>query len=379
MKTRDSRRNFVKSAAGAAAAAFTIVKPHQVRGAQANSAMTLGLIGCGNRGMYVSGIFAKNENARVAAYNDIYEDRFKAAAEKYSGAKRYNSMDDMLNDKSIDAVLIATPAFLHPEHFERAVKAKKHIFLEKPAGVDAAGCLRVTRAAKMADPTKRISMDYQQRYGTEYRKAHQIVKSGELGRILQVRAAWMGGGPPIKTGHPADQERIRNWFFYRELSGDILIEQDCHNIDVVNWFMGTHPIRVSGSGARMSRTQIGDIYDSLACTFQFEDGTIFSYTANQFGNTVGYSDVSETFVCEKGSVNVSRRGYKVYRQGKPVEEVETKYDITQDNVNQFVEGVRTGKMENAALWGAESSLVAVMALTACTSGQPMTWEKVNQV
>jgi myo-inositol 2-dehydrogenase / D-chiro-inositol 1-dehydrogenase len=139
MKTRDSRRNFVKSAAGAAAAAFTIVKPHQVRGAQANSAMTLGLIGCGNRGMYVSGIFAKNENARVAAYNDIYEDRFKAAAEKYSGAKRYNSMDDMLNDKSIDAVLIATPAFLHPEHFERAVKAKKHIFLEKPAGVDAAG------------------------------------------------------------------------------------------------------------------------------------------------------------------------------------------------------------------------------------------------
>jgi predicted dehydrogenase len=373
MSTETSRRNFVK------ASAFSIVSASAVRGSQANSAVTVGLVGCGNRGMYVSGVFAKNEHARVAAFNDIYEDRFQAAAQKYSGAKRHNTLDSLLNDKSIDAVLIATPAFLHPEHFERAVAAKKHIFLEKPAGVDAAGCLRVMKAAKSADPTKRISMDYQQRYGKDYKKVQQLVRSGELGRVLQIRAAWMGSGPPIKQGHPKDQERIRNWFFYRELSGDILIEQDCHNIDVVNWFMGTHPVRVSGSGSRMARTAIGDIYDSLACTFQFEDGTIFSYAANQFGRGTGWSDVSETFVCEKGTVNVGRKGYSIFRDGKPVEEAKTTYDITEDNVNQFIEGVRTSKMENAAIWGAESSLVAVMALTACTSGQPMTWEKVNQV
>jgi myo-inositol 2-dehydrogenase / D-chiro-inositol 1-dehydrogenase len=137
MNQQNSRRSFVKAGA---AAAFSIVGSQSVRGSQANSAVTLGLIGCGNRGMYVSGLFAKNENLRVAAYNDIYEDKFQAAAAKYSGAKRVNNLDDMLADKSIDAVLIATPAFLHPEHFERAVKAKKHIFLEKPAGVDAAGC-----------------------------------------------------------------------------------------------------------------------------------------------------------------------------------------------------------------------------------------------
>jgi myo-inositol 2-dehydrogenase / D-chiro-inositol 1-dehydrogenase len=376
MTQETTRRSFVRTAG---AATFSIVSAQSVRGSQANSAVTIGLVGCGNRGMYVSGLFAKNEHARVAAFNDIYEDRFQVAAKQYSGAKRHNTLDAMLNDKSIDALLIATPAFLHPEHFERAVAAKKHIFLEKPAGVDAAGCHRVIRAAKQADPTKRITMDYQQRYGKDYRKARETVRSGELGRVLQIRAAWMGGGPPIKKGHPKEEERIRNWFFYRELSGDILIEQDCHNIDVVNWFMGTHPIRVSGAGARMSRTDIGDIYDSLSCTFQFEDGTIFSYAANQFGAAPGYSDVSETFVCEKGTVNVSRRGYSIYRQGKPVEEAKTTHDIALDNVNEFVEGVRTGKTENAALWGAESSLVAVMALTACTSGQPMTWEKVNQV
>ena len=102
MMQENSRRNFVKTAA-----AFSIVSAQSVRGSQANSAVTLGLIGCGNRGMYVSGLFAKNENLKVTAYNDIYEDRFQAAGAKYSGAKRFNSMDDLLADKSIDAVLIA--------------------------------------------------------------------------------------------------------------------------------------------------------------------------------------------------------------------------------------------------------------------------------
>ncbi len=371
-----TRRNFMKLSS-ASALGFSIVKPESVRGSQANSAMTLGLIGCGNRGMYVSGLFAKNEMARVAGFTDIYEDKFAAAAAKYTGAKRYKDLHELLAS-NVNAVLIATPAYLHPEHFEFAVKARKHIFLEKPAGVNAAGCLRVLAAAKKADKTKRISMDYQQRYGKDYRAAHAIVKSGELGGIKQVRAAWMGGGPPIQKGHPQSEERMRNWFFYRELSGDILVEQDCHNIDVVNWFMGTHPVKVTGYGSRMIRTQIGNVYDNLAATFQFADGTVFSYAANQF-RSPGGQDVSETFVCEKGVVNTSRKGYVVYRTGKPVEEVKTTYDITADNVNQFVEGVRTSKLENAALWGAESTLVAVMALKALTTGQEMTWEKINKV
>ncbi len=374
MNEHPTRRNFT-ARSGAAALGFMIVPPGSVRGSQANSALTIGLIGCGNRGMYVSGIFAKNENARVAAFTDIYEDRFAAAAAKYSGARRYKDAQALLAS-DVDAVLIATPAFLHPEHLEMAVKARKHIFLEKPAGVDVAGCKRVLAAARAADPAKRISMDYQQRYGKDYRKAHAVVKSGELGAVKMVRASWLGGGPPIKSGHPASEEKIRNWFFYRELSGDILIEQDCHNIDVVNWFMGAHPVKVVGYGSRMIRTHIGNIYDNLACTFQFADGTIFDYSANQF-RTPGYQDVSETFMCEKGAVTTSRLGYKICRAGKPVEEVKTTYDITIDNVNEFVEGCRTGKVENAALWGAESTLVAVMALQALVKGQEMTWQKLG--
>lgn len=366
-----NRRNFVS----AGAASLMVLKPQTVFGAQANSALSLGVIGCGNRGTYVTGIFAKNEFLKVTAFCDIYEDKVQAFGAKYSGAKSYKNFKDLLAS-DVDAVYIATPAYLHPEHFEAAVNAKKHIFMEKPAGVDAAGCHRVLRAARRADPTKRISLDFQQRYGKDYRKVHQVVSSGQLGAVKMVRAAWLGGGPPIKKGHPESEEKVRNWFFYRELSGDILIEQDCHNIDVVNWFMGKHPVKVSGYGSRQMR-QYGNVFDNLAASFQFDDGMIFSYSANQFG-VPGFSDVSETFMCEKGAANVSRRGYTIWRGKDEIEKGETKYDITMDAVNEFIEGARTGKLENAGIWAAESTLTAVMALEACVKGKEMTWANVSR-
>jgi predicted dehydrogenase len=376
MHHEESRRDFVrKSGAATAALGYLVVKPGSVRGSQANTALSVGLIGCGNRGMYVSGIFAKNEYAKVTAVCDIYDDRLTEAAGKYSGARQFKDYRELLRS-DVDAVLIATPAYLHPEHFEAAVAARKHIFMEKPAAVDAAGCRRVIAAAKKADKTKRITVDYQQRYGADYRKAFGVVKSGELGAIKMVRAAWLGGGAPIRSGHPASEEKIRNWFFYRELSGDILVEQDCHNIDVVNWFMDKHPVRVSGYGSRQIRTY-GDIFDNVACTFQFADGVVFSYSANQF-RTPGFTDVSETFVCEKGAVTVSRRGYTIYREkGKP-ETVVTKHDITEDNVAEFIEGCRTGKLENMAFSAAESTLTAVMALQACVRGRPVSWDEISK-
>jgi len=364
-----SRRAFVR------AAAPLVVAPQAVRGAQANTAMSLGLIGCGGRGMYVSGLFAKNEFLKVTAVCDIYKDRLDEAQKKYSGARTYTNYKDLLAS-DVDAVLIATPAFLHPEHFEAAVAARKHIFLEKPVAVNAAGCRRVLAAARKADPSKRISVDFQQRYGRDYRKVHQVVTSGELGAVKMVRAAWMGGGPPLRQGHPASEEKIRNWFFYRDLSGDILIEQDCHNIDVVNWFMGTHPVRVNGYGSRQIR-MYGDIFDNLACTFQFADGRIFSYSANQF-RTPGFQDVSETFVCERGAANVSRRGYTIWRDKQAPETGQTSYDITEDGVREFIEGARNGKLENAAFHAAESTLTAVMALEALVKRREMTWDEVSK-
>jgi len=366
-----SRRAF--SATAAASAGFLVVKPNQVSGSQANSALSIGLIGCGGRGLHDSGIAAKNEFARIAAICDIYEDRLAEGRKRYSGAKEYKNYKELIAS-DVDAVMICTPAFLHPEHFEAAVNAKKHIFMEKPAGVDPKGCQRIVDAAKRADKSKRITVDYQQRYGPDYRKAYEILKSGELGSVKMIRAAWLGGPPPTRTGHPQSEEKIRNWYFYRETSGDIIVEQDCHNLDVVNWFMGGHPVKATGYGSRAIRT-IGDVLDNLSVSYQYANGTVFSYSAHQFGRQT-YQDISETFICDKGYVQTSRRGYTIVRDGKPAQTAETKYDITQDAVNQFIDGCRTGKLENAAFHAAESTLMAIMGREAIYSGKEVTWDKL---
>lgn len=370
----NDRRDFVKSAG---LAAGFIVSANAVRGSQLNSALSVGLVGAGRRGTYVARIFAKQEFAKVTAICDIYQDQIDAASKMFSGAKAFKDIDEALAS-DIDAVYIATPPHLHPEHFEKAVAAKKHIFMEKPAGVDAAGCRRVMAAAKKADPTKRITVDYQQRYGKEYRAAYDIVKSGQLGAIKMIRASWIGGGLPVRKGHPEAEEKTRNWLFYREHSGDIIVEQNCHNLDVVNWFTGSHPSKASGYGSRMVRTDIGNILDNLAVTYHFDSGLVFSYSATQFA-TGGYSDVSETFMCEKGSITTSRRGYKLYNsteRGAPPVEVATNYDITEDAVREFVDGARTGKLENAGMSAAESTLTAIMAREAIYSGKELTWAKL---
>jgi myo-inositol 2-dehydrogenase / D-chiro-inositol 1-dehydrogenase len=373
MENTTPRRNFLASSA----AAFSIVAPQSVRGSQANSALTVGLVGCGNRGMYVSGIFAKNEFAKVTKICDIYDDRLAAGRSKYSGVQEFKDIKELLAS-DVDAVLIATPIVYHPEHFELATKAKKHIYMEKAAAIDPKGCMRVLKAAKAADPTKRISMGFQQRYGTDYRRAHALVNSGEIGKIKMIRAAWLGTGPAYKPNFTGQEEKIRNWYFYKDMSGDMITEQDCHNIDVLHWFTDRNPVRAAGYGARASRKE-GDILDTLSVTFQYADGLVASFSANQLGSGPAFQDVSETFMCEGGTVRTSRKGISVWRKGmKEAEEWPTNYDITIDAVNQFVEGSRTGKLENAAIWGAESTMAAIMAREAIYTGKEVTWDKVSK-
>jgi len=381
-----SRRNLLSVSSG-----LLILKPATVRGSQANSAISLGLIGCGRRGMFDAGLFAKNEYAKIVAVCDIYDDQTARAVQEFSPAKTYRRYQEVMAS-NVDALIIATPPFQRPEQFEIASAARKHIYMEKPVAVDPAGCRRMLGAAKKADRTKRISVGFQQRYGKDYNKAYRIVRSGQMGAIEMVRAAWMSGDLPLRKGHPAGEEKMRNWVWYRDTSGDIVVEQDCHNFDVVNWFMGTHPVKAAGYGGRRVRTY-GDNLDHLAVSFEFANGVHFSFSANQF-STRGFRDIGETFICEKGAMNTSRQGYrwfnkavdetpldKGYRTPAPGEEpleVHTEYDITEDAVNSFVEGVRTGKTENAVFAAVETMYTAMMARQAIYTGKEVTWDEIQR-
>jgi predicted dehydrogenase len=374
----NSRRNFLASSA-TTGTGLLILSSKTAFGSQANSALSVATIGVGNRGSAITERFFKpNDRARIAAVCDIYDDKLKAAEGKFPGAKQYKDYREVLAS-DVDAIYIATPPVLHPEHFEAAVMAKKHIFMEKPAGIDVKGCRRVLAAAAKADPKKRISVDYQQRYGVDYNKAYQYLQSGKLGKVIMVRGAWLGGGlPDIKANMPANEEKIRNWLYYPEMGGDIIVEQQCHNLDVVNWFMGQHPVKAVGYGSRASRMK-GNILDSVAVSFQFADKRVFSYSGAQVEQSM-FREVGEWFICEKGTIHTSRQGYEVYMGTKSNEIAEqgvTKYDITKDAVDQFVAGCLEGKIENAATWAVESTMTAIMAREAMYRGREVTLDSLN--
>lgn len=376
LEQSSTRRDFVKDA-GVAAAGWTIIQPESVYGTPANSKTKVGLLGCGRRGSRVSQLFVKNANSELTALADLYDDQIEAARKSLpaSDAQAYKSAEAIL-DADIDAIYIATPPYMHPEHFELAIASGKHVLMEKPVAVDPAGVRRVLAAANNAKPGQMVMVDYQQRWGKDYRRAYEMVVGGEIGEIRMIRSAWLGGGLPIRKGHPESEERVRNWLFYKELSGDIIVEQNCHNIDVVNWFTGTHPVSATGYGARVVRTDIGDIMDSLAVNYKLPDGRVYAHSGNQI-SVGGYRDVGEYFFGTKGVISTSRRGYTVNIDGRSLSTQATKYNITDDVIAHFVKGTR-GEIppENAALFAAESTLTAIMGRIAIDLQREVTWDEV---
>lgn len=235
---------------------------------QANSAVRFGIIGTGGRGQYVGTLMARDPNARVTAVCDLYPDRIDVAKTKIPGAdqaKSYRDYRDLLNDKDIDAVLIATPVYLHPEHFEAAVFARKHVYCEKPAGADVAGCKRILAAWKKRDKSKRIQFGFQQRFSSQYRKAHGYLTSGKIGEMKLMMSYWvLGYLPPVVDNGPfrdapAEVQKARRWASWTALSGGPIVEQDCHGIDTINWFANDlHPTSAVGRGGLRFPVPYGD-------------------------------------------------------------------------------------------------------------------------
>ncbi len=374
--TETTRRDVVK-VAGAAAIGWTIVKPESVRGTPVNSTVNVGLLGTGRRGSRVSRYFVENASSRMAALADIYDDQIDAAKDAIPAkdAKVYKSAKALL-DAEIDAIYVATPPYLHPEHFEMAVASGKHILMEKPVATDPAGVRRVLAAAKNLRPGQTAVVDFQQRYGKDYREAFQRVADGELGKIGMVRSAWIGSDLPRRSGHRQEEEKIRNWLFYSERSGDIIVEQNCHNIDVVRWFTGVHPVSAMGYAHRTFRTDIGDIVDSFAVTYKLPDGRVYSHAGNQIMARGGYRDVGEYFMGEKGTVTTSRQGYTLALGDKRPIVVKTNGDISKDVVDTFVQSVR-GEIptENIVAEACESTLTAIMGRMAYQQEREITWDE----
>lgn len=386
-----SRRDALARATGA----LTILKSSTAFGAEANSAVSFGIIGTGGRGTYVGTHMANNPHARLTAICDLYPDRIDQAKTKLPGgdkARVYRDYHELLNQSDIDVVLIATPVYLHPEHFEAAVQAKKHIYCEKPAGADVAGIKRLLRAADRADKSKTIQFGFQQRFSREYLKALDLQRTGKIGDMKMMTSYWvLGGTPPEKfqSPYPADVQKLRHWGAWMEYSGGAIVEQDCHGVDVLNWFAGANPVKASGTGGVRYPIPYGDWTSDHHNITYYYPGGVEGWLIS-IKHTGGFRDVKEQFYGSLGMLETARTYYKWHGPTKNspyknaddlsdrslIEQGQSPREITIDAVAAFFQSIVDKKPYNLAHPAADATFTSLLGRMAYEQKREVTWDEL---
>lgn len=364
----------------AALGAAAILPFAAIRGSAANDAVTVGVIGTGNRGSHVVGLMAQHTPARVVALCDLVDERMARTSKAIGAenAKFYNDYRQLL-DSDVDAVLIATPVHLHAEHFEAAVKAGKHIYIEKPASIDVDGCKRIIKAADLADRKLNIIFGFQRRYAQLYRKAKQVVDNGEIGVIQLAAARFMkseGAAAEVARNRPpaTEQQKLDRWHAWQQYSGDLIVENNVHSIDVLNWFMGGKPVSAVGAGGTR-RPGRGDMRDHNFVAYTYPDGTQGQLSGTSVASP-GYREVLEQFFGEKAMVETSETHWRYFRSRRNDVREETPRNLTIDAVEDFVKRIREKTPENTAISGAESTLTAILGRMAMEVRREVTWDEM---
>ncbi len=368
-----SRRSAMKAAA--------IVPFNAVAGTAANSAIKVGVLGSGGRGATLAGHMERNTNGNVVALCDIQDSAIERATERLPQRERtiYKDYHKLL-ESDVDAVIISTPVFRHAEHFEAAVKAGKHIYIEKPAAGTIAECKRIMKAADSADPKLNIQFGFQRRYGQVYQRAKKLIDSGEIGKINNAHAHFIKnlGAQNLAPAMPRPKnelERVRYWQYWRDLFGGALVETFVHSIDVLNWFLGGHPRSAYGTGGR-SVLKAGDILDHVDVVFTWENGLHAGLTGS-FIASPRYRDVKELFFGDTGTVETAQEHWVHYRNGlNDFKRENSPRNIAIDSVASFINRIAEGRTENVGVRGAESTLTAIMAQMAVDEKREVTWDEV---
>jgi predicted dehydrogenase len=389
---KPTRRNLLS-------AAPLVVSPSAAFSYQANSKIGFGVIGTGGRGQYVGELMTRDPNSRIAAICDKYPDRIDAGKTKIPGADKvpaYKDYRELLNDRNVDAVLIATPVFLHPEHYEAAVLAKKHIYCEKPAGADVAGCKRMLKAWEKRDKSKRIQFGFQQRFSSQYLKSRSYLTSGKIGEMKLMKSYWVLGYLPPTTGPqpyvdlPEEEQKVRRWGSWMKYSGGPIVEQDCHGLDTINWFANDqHPLSAVGRGNARYKVPYGDWNtDHHNIIYQYPNG--LEGWLISIKHTAGYRDVKEQFYGSLGMLETSRRYMKLHgmtpnvrfksaddlRDTSLMEREESISDITLEATTVFFKGVLAGEALDMTKTSVESTLTAILGRMAMETKREITWEEM---
>jgi predicted dehydrogenase len=393
-----TRRDMIKTASLASLAA---AMPGGVFAAGTSELIRVGLIGCGGRGTGAAiNATEASPDVVIAAMGDLFPDQMewsmgrlkeKVPAERlvvtpetsFTGFDAYKKV--LATD--VDVVILATPPFFRPEQLKAAVEAGKHIFTEKPVAVDPKGVRSVIATSELA-ASKGLSLvaGTQRRHQNHYLEIMRRVHGGDIGELVAGQCYWNMGALWVERAAMnwanrivkdwSDMEwQIRNWLFTVWASGDHIVEQHVHNLDVMNWAFGGHPVQCTGMGGRAARTgpQYGNIFDHFAVDYEYPNGARVMSMCRQ---TAGAAEnVSERVVGTKGfTYTDSADGY--IKGANAWENPEASPNPYVQEHADLVASIKAGRPVNEGRQVAESCLTAIMGRMSAYTGRALSWDWV---
>lgn len=373
----------------------------------------IGLIGCGGRGTGAvadalgaatnvnypqSGYHTeniapeatlRNRNVRVVALADVFPDRLNSCRDQLKNLSisipdahcftGFDAYKKLLALSEVNYVILTTPPHFRPAHLKAAIEAGKHAFIEKPVAVDGAGVKLVMEAGVLAREKKLgIVAGTQRRHMNSYRETIKRLHDGAIGEILCARAYWNGGVIWVVDRQPGwtDMEwQLRNWNYFTWLSGDHIVEQHVHNLDIINWAMRAHPVKALALGGRQARPNqsYGHIYDHFAVEYEYPNGARMFSQCRQMNGCEG--KVEEAVVGTQGTSNCKdwiRDGKKELIWRFREKEVNPYQQEHQD----LIDSIRAGNPLNEAQAVAESTLTGIMGRESAYAGRSVEWDEV---
>ncbi len=403
-----NRRKFLQGAS--TACSLMIVKPSVAFSYAANSAVQYGLLGCGKRGTSVATSFATNTQARVVALGDIFPDQLAIGKQHFDQLNSklgvpavdpkltfhgWEAYKAMAANPHIDAVQISTPPFFHVEHMDILSAGGKHVYCEKPVGVDIPQTRRALQIAKRIDGKVSASVGFQIRSAPPFAEIVQRIHAGQIGKIASI-AGYYNAPPatyPDRGAMPHDEQRLRNWLWDKTLSGDILLEQNIHVIDVCNWVMESHPFKATARASRKVIQNFGNINDNYEVIFEYPGEVELVFSSTQF-NAPGYFDVKETFFGTEGIAEMPYKGALRIQGQKPwtwtgsEQESGAKFaadgafsdnlaDADKMKDRSFIESITGNKFQNQIAAGVDSARTCMMARKSAETGRTVTWQDIE--
>jgi myo-inositol 2-dehydrogenase/D-chiro-inositol 1-dehydrogenase len=411
-KSGISRRSFLGTAAAAGAAGIVVptlltscapkhknvVLPVMLEKAPDGPLLKAGLIGCGGRGTGAAINFIHaGPNLTISALGDVFTDRITSCRERlaedgvqiadencFTGFDAYQKVIE----SGVDIIILATPPVFRPGHVEAAVSAGKHVFMEKPVAVDPVGARQILASGEKAKGMElSIVTGTQRHHQHDYVATWGKVQEGMIGDIVSANCYWNQGQLWYREPNPSWTEMeymIRDWVNWSWLSGDHIVEQHVHNIDVISWFTGKRPVSAVSFGSRQRRPT-GDQYDFFSTDFVYEGGIHVHSMCRQINGcesnvsewiqgTEGTSNCQNTVWDKAGTQLWKYDGYKLDEAGKMTEDLAiSPYD--QEHID-FVTAIRTGKPLNEAEFVAHSTMAGIMGRISAYTGKLVTWDEV---